>query len=164
MTAQEKRISLAKDVIAQLEAKCITAMNSQYCNIQFAEELDETLQVNQVLDKVTSCDVCLKGALFITDVINRNHCTIGEVGNEKVSWNRVISKRFADVFTQDQLDLMEVAFEGDIVQEGDYLGTWIEPTDIGQAALDFYDSNKNPDIMIIEILQNLIENDGEFIP
>lgn len=169
MSPKQQRIALAKDVIAQIEAKKLYISQGQYFNIfgEKCEDIDTikgNAQVNKKLKEgEIACECCAKGALFTVHMLKTNHFTFDDykkledkIGSDR---NRFICGRLDDIFPQSQMNLMETAFEGEII----YSGGDIEED---ERAMDFREDAgyEDDNEALIAIMENLIKNGGVFIP
>jgi len=176
MTAPEKRVIIAKDVIAALNAKRYAAKRKVY--VEFMDPL--SFEASDQLDKVIKdkkCDVCAIGAVFISavdrfdnlkceDVVihTRSASTMEfhfEQFGDRLGINGITSSGImnymTDFFDRNQLRLMEAAFECENI--ACYLDTQII-----NRAIEFGRAESNIENRLIKIMQNVIENDGTFNP
>lgn len=164
----KQRVEIAKDVIEQLRLKRFFATTGVYI-----EPSDDTyyghppicnLQMNNLIESgEASCKVCAKGSLFMSHVMKTNHCTFNQAAESDDY--RVIKKRLK-MFDENQLDLIETAFEQNVIRtENPFLYTEEEGerTSIAKKAVRFSKSNKS-DRRLIVIMKNIIRNKGTFKP
>ena len=144
MSDQNKRVQIAIDVIKQLNTKTIKASPGNYFSFDINVNSDNSLRHNI---NNNQCDVCAKGAIFVSIVrLYKDLHNRGEGGYNKIFKN-VISRHSEDFFTKAQLSEIEHAFEG-----------WITPTGI-----NYYPARLlTPEKRMRMIMQNIIDNDGEF--
>ena len=158
----EKRIALAKDVIKHLNTKKIIV--SQYIGyirnheiiIQIGDYVADKgkLPELQPLLKEHVCQVCALGAMFVSDIMNRNKYKMDSLGFYDLSLSS-ISERLT-FFSERQLELIEAYFEG---------GRTISFLDENhEEAIYFHSINPNSQKRVIKIMENIINNNGEFIP
>jgi hypothetical protein len=140
------------------------------------------------------CNVCAKGALFMSSVLKTNDITVGDVTN---AWSHDIRQRLVDdeaIFDLKTYDLIEAAFEGNVFNEagenwnyhfgdgeiGDESSfiygkdgyaetvTDIRTTPRGRRMINicrgFFKSFKNAERRLVAIMVNVIENKGIFRP
>jgi hypothetical protein len=178
MGKAEKRVTLAKDVILQLELQRLIAYSGDYIcglNLTFDENgklIKNDVELQSILPTQT-CRVCAKGAFFIADIMRRDKMKISEakhgIGNEK------IVRRLSDIFTRNQLDLIETAFEKSVIYEENE--TLMEEkvikstgdvdyiyTPLAKKAISFGKKYKDTTNRMIAIMNNIIKNNGEFKP
>lgn len=150
----EARVLIAQDVLNQLNLKKIIATSGTY----FAFEdvpFDEKDFLHEVLDK-TQCQVCALGSLYYSrvQVANETKCDVvervGDYEEDSVlnSVNNVhtIMPDLNQYFDWSALDKIENYFEG-----------WFEGD-------TFYYANLDPEIRMRKIMQNIIDNNGDFKP
>lgn len=143
MTKAERRVAIAKDVIAQLKTKRFKATRGTVLG-GISDKIIEgdylTAQLCDVLPKFKKCHVCARGAIFISAVERFNNYT-GE--DFDADWVDGASLRY---FTKSQLDMIECAFEG--------WGQFFGDAKIRGGAED----------RMCSIMKNIIANEGTFRP
>lgn len=140
------------------------------------------------------CNVCAKGALFMSSVLKTNDITVGDA---TTAWSHDIRQRLVDdegIFDLKTYDLIEAAFEGNVFNEagenwnyhfgdgeiGDEssfiygkdgcaeTATDIRTTPRGRRMINicrgFFKSFKNAERRLVAIMVNVIENKGIFRP
>jgi hypothetical protein len=111
MTRLQKRVQLAKDVIAQLDTRFFDATNICYLEIKGIECSNVDLQ--DALPEAIQCDVCAKGAIFAAAVLRLNDFSsanidmFGHVNSDDME-DYVQTKK---LFTNKQFELLEDVFE-----------------------------------------------------
>ena len=211
-TNAEKRVLIAQDVIAQLNTEELISNPGTYLvvggNPDNLEPTGKT-QVRDVLGKSNKCKVCALGACFVSMMRRYNECTVDQLLDLEDDVER--SYNFTDIrmrlhslgvlrpyllrlFDEDQLKLIEVAYEG-IPGAGSASSDYIEDLDdLCLEAHEFhlhhteYDHTQDHTLytsleeeVIIEagyederrgdgsdvlraIMNNIIENKGTFVP
>lgn len=156
LTAPQKRVAIAKDVLAQIKAKNIKPMSGTYV---FSEKLTAKLndfkfkdtQFCELLPTVGTCQVCAKGALFLSTILKSDDLKVDDLTESCYSPNRHyvddtdIGKYLAndlEVFSQFQLDLIENYFECN------------DGTDT------FHERNDKE--RLVDIMENIVANKGTF--
>lgn len=146
MSPAEKRVTIAKDVLAKLDAKVMAAKHRYYA------VTDAVIRVQNFGSRLsgvsgTNCNVCAIGSvacsLFNGDVV-------ADAG-EHVYREELITK-LTPYFTPETLDAMEAVFEGNGETDSDefaYSGV-------------VFDVPGDADTRLRAIMQNLIDNQGEF--
>lgn len=167
----EKRVEIAKDVIAQVKANKYKGRCGEYIN---AEDLDNYLNGEYVslqpilLEKDYTCEVCAKGGLFLSTVRKRNKFEVSDLYDLPNNSYQIVSE-LEDIFTENQLDLIECAFEGRLVMGSCNDNITLsdisdEPTKLAEKAFEFYHKYTNDNDRLIAIMQNIIDNKGVFKP
>jgi hypothetical protein len=180
MSAPERRVAIAKDVIAGLRAKRLVAQSGVYfsplINADKAKKFDlatdnwgnkqnfqEELDMQQIFKfSMKSCECCAKGALFIAavekfDSVKDTNSVNAEDAADR--WNGdwvcspLIEKGF---FSRSQLDLIENFFEG--------FDMYFKGTPIEKANQAFHDIYPKAEDRMIQIMKNIIKNEGTFKP
>jgi hypothetical protein len=170
MTPSQKRVQIAKDVIAQLDAKRLYAKQGVYVqgkgganNITVGGEgfWDDDTQETEVRDLLApKCEVCAKGGLFVAAVDRFNKlkfrdelCPIG-------AYNRCSDpvEYLSRFFGEQQLELIEYAFEkggaGDVNYDDKKT----------VAAERFGKMFTSADARMRAIMKNIVKNNGTFEP
>lgn len=114
-TKKAARIAIAQDVISRIN---VLNVSHSYCHFDsFTTNYhygDERSVKDFFEDVVPHCEVCAKGALFLAHVDFKNKLTIGSLVGNSFDDEEVCSP-LLKYFSQEQLDLIEIAFEGDFV-------------------------------------------------
>ena len=180
LTKTQMRVAVAKDVIAQLKSRKLIAQAGTYCDLGtsiFPEDKDR--QVNEVL-KDKTCTVCALGGIFVAQVNRFNDLKVCEVPNlrarfdngscgETTLYDDQIRDYIRKVFTPTQMSLIETAFEGRVMLDNKmkWDESYYEASPKFQRAEGMYfDGGKNiadKERMIL-IMQNIIDNNGTFVP
>ena len=159
-------VDIAKDVIALIAAKKIRVKKGTYG--RFARQIlhkHEGESVQKVLQEATKpiCNVCAMGAMFCAFIDKENEVKVkdydldyeAEFGNEYA-----ITQKLAPYFSENQLRLIEAAFEGVVIRD-----LLTDDYDIYErAAIQFFNRYKNPEARLVAIMENVIANKGKFNP
>lgn len=174
LTPEQRRVTIAKDVILQMGTKYRGCYGSYYeeedFNMGFFENgdlyVDATtiIEFKKVIERSPICNVCAKGALLMSDILLKNEC--------KLSYDQFISKdkkKFIDErltfdWSIQQLDLIETAFESSLVHDRSIVTE--DDMILFENAINYSNKEKitSSSKLIISIMQNIIDNDGTFIP
>lgn len=173
LTPAQIRVQGAKDALALIEAGAIEPRTGWYLadesvfsrrHVQVEDLLSQhTEKINKQVCEYTRayknsgshCESCALGSLFVSLVNKHNDLTFGQffkTGNKP-------HKYLGKFFDSDQIELIETAFEQDLYYSSDHIDESQR-----EAAMDFgqdYDDEKD---RLVAILNNIIENDGEFFP
>lgn len=163
-TKAQKRVMIAKDVLAQIKTKRYVAESGCWVqtNINAAckENLKDEDSVQELFaeKKIESCNVCALGGLFMSCTNLNNNTTVQDLYNEQylgdfVADDDKISNGLNRIFTQKQLMLIESYFEG---SEGYFRGG----NEKTETFLESYNDNERLEM----IMQNIIDNNGTFKP
>ncbi len=164
MAPWEQRIAIARDVIAQINAKKFIATNSVYAKIA-SKTCSIDSQINKSLKEgKLTCQVCALGSLMMSHVNKTNHLTLRQLRDTEDEYE--LSKdRLKGIFSVDQLNLIELAFEGWIVNnENQKLRTDWGYTALGRIGEEFFDKYERSDERLIAICRNIIRFRGRFSP
>jgi hypothetical protein len=164
MTKAEKRVAIAKDVLIQIKKGISIPTKDNYfgglsgkiCNLTYKKE-----ELQNILPE-SKCEVCAKGALFIADILRRDNF---QIDRNTYLYGSDIHRRLTDIFTRNQMDLIETAFEKNVVEDdNEYLYIHYRKTEIAAAAISFGSKYSTEKTRLIGIMNNIIKNNGTFIP
>ncbi len=166
---QQLAVDIAKDVLKQLDARKLRIRRGTYCSgsidSQKGGEIKVGDQVQEHLPVVRkACDVCAKGALFLSYVELKNkvrfeHINVamdlsGYEGQTNLWFGHgYMCDLLGGAFDRENLNLIENAFEVDY-----------SPQKLTSPALEFGRKHKTPAARMRAICQNIIDNDGVFKP
>lgn len=185
-TNSQKRVMIAKDVLAQIKAKRYVARSGTWAQPTFRENFfnteqtgNESIQQLFASKEIESCDVCAIGGLFMSCTNLNNHTTykqfndesdeIGELIAYGDAYETGISNGLDLFFSKNQLILIEIYFENG---EG-YFSIDNETVNTGSRfykSIDFdhvksfNDKYQDNDDRLKAIMKNVVENDGTFVP
>lgn len=125
MTPREKKVQIAKDVLMQLDAGLLDARSGTYFASLKASRLlsklldkndDVDVELKEVLDKTPQCEVCAIGAAFVCAVKREGSLLVTNLVECRDLMVEYLTEK--EIFSDDELTLMEVAFEGAVLREG----------------------------------------------
>lgn len=140
LTAAQKRVAIAKDVIDQVEAGKYVPFFG-YAMIQGKNEISQ-----KVLKQNPECEVCAVGAAALSAIRLGNHFEFPHAHLVSTHIFKVLSKWFSS----EQAGMIEAAYE--------------RFSRNGKACFDFEPSIARGSQRIITIFTNIIRNKGEFVP
>ena len=166
-TKAQKRVMIAKDVLAQIKAKRYFAESGEWVKPLWSDDqksIDIKLDPNSSIKDafkskaINSCQVCALGGLFMSCTNLNNNTTVQDLKDETyigelVADDDKISNGLNRIFTQAQLMLIESYFEGG---EGYFRG--------GNEKTQTFLESYNDDERLKIIMQNIIDNNGTFKP
>ena len=158
---RDKRIAVAKDVIARIDVQAITFGAGDYVMGRLPEAIDGSDDVQKHVDTIEKhCTVCMLGGLLLSKARLFDGVPISHIqdGTFLISAERgMTAESLSDVFDDVTLDLLESAFErNEMGNEAD--------DDDQSAAVQFGMTFGDDDrARARAIAQILIDNDGEFI-
>lgn len=171
----EKRVLIAKDVIAQIKAKRfkpksgvwvqpVDAKNTR--DIELDDEFNEDASVRELFleKKIPACECCALGALFMSCTLYNNQTTVQDFVDEvRFDFEEHVevgkfTNGLTRFFSRSQLKLIETAFEGGY-------GAFRSPSAKTMANLVRWEE-KLPDDQkrLVAIMNNIIDNKGTFVP
>jgi hypothetical protein len=177
LSQPRKRVAIARDALTQLGLRLrpVTGKWVLFNKILDTEGLRDTTQVQSILNHTEQCKVCAKGALFVCMVDKSNDVTLADAPIT-TNWTHSASQihgRATDpyltrLFSAEQLNLIEIAFEG---ESFDYMTGLNAKNSFEErrAAENFflvfgYNKAENAELRLRAILENIIANKGTFKP
>lgn len=142
----KKRIAIAKDVLKRVEAEKIQPIRGKFIHRYSTFSHNVPVEV---------CQACALGAILIS-CADKSKITIDvskSLGGDPSSTRLNIHEALKPYFSSEQLDLIEIAFEGSSHRE--YISA--------SAVLNTKIFSNSKDTLY-KIMTNIIENDGVFIP
>lgn len=192
MTSAERRVAIAKDALSQLREERYIAARGNYVEAtdfidkeklkQIAPNDFQDQQVCSLMSDLPRCDVCARGALFVSTLRVFNRLRVDELESlsddlaslktslkrqpkesERIwdEYNPYISlddphleKYERRFFSRRQSDLMEAMFEGYCADD----------MSVNDVAIEMYgDDYHDSQSRLMEICKNLIRNNGNFV-
>lgn len=168
-TKAQKRVMIAQDVLAQLKAKRYVAESG--CWVQANYNPTVTLAEIKYHDSVQelfaektieSCNVCALGGLFMSCTNLNNNTLLEELDDVSEDLGNLIdeeeklSNKLNKIFTTSQLKLIETYFEAN----GGYFRDYDEDNRIEA----FYNKHPSDKKRLQLIMENIVENEGTFVP
>jgi hypothetical protein len=144
LSPEAQRVAIAKDVLAQIEAKKLMAKRGTYVSVEpedITKEFKDTDQVRDLFAASKKCQACAVGSLFMSAVGLHDKLTINQAP-------LYLSGRFGVghsgcygyltmFFSEKQLEMMETIFEG---------------------------TSGSATARLKSLMENVIENNGQFVP
>lgn len=170
VTKRQRAVEVALDVLAQLRKRRNGYVATTGYYVETAYDLTEAGgDIRDHLAEIqgANCRVCALGAAVLSkarlyDNVPAEAFVDGDGGAPRES----CTENLLDIFSQDQMDLIETAFEcRDSREDGDpwgYNGTKL-PARIARA-IAFGERFKTPKARMRGIMQNIVENRGVFTP
>lgn len=154
-------VDLAKDVLRLLDAKSIKAQSGYYCTLPDSWTYKSGTSVQEHLrsNPKDPCGVCALGSLFMSFVDRHNQVSMPDnwVG---LNYDATMIEKLSPYFSMKQLVMIETAFEGTLISAR---GVAVEGDWIYQCK-KFLDAYYDKDRRLRAIMQNIIDNGGEFKP
>lgn len=164
-SAVERRVMIAQDVLDQVLAKKFVPETGVWAHVVAERGLADSEQVCDVIAALgTECTCCALGAMMLSEIGINDQLEIGETANYDSSFRIQLhssGNRLEEYFDDDQLKLIEIAFE---LGAGEWDEFEVEDEFQGEKAIDFgYRHDSNTD-RLVAIMNNIIKNNGTFIP
>ena len=149
-TKAEKRVMIAQDCIDRIKVALLEPQGQRIIR------LPDWANVNKENVNNITCVVCAKGGLFASYVGRVNNfdesCAISN------SEDNPAHKKLLEIFTLEQLAIIEYAFEGT-----QYIHSIDISDNLGGALREFYLDYGTDEERLIAICENIIKNNGDFI-
>lgn len=162
----EQRVAIAKDVIKQLDANIIKAINGAYLLDSETDMRSWGFLSSGAMGPVKvspgePCQACALGSLFVCAVEREEGADYRGIPIKASTAQPLIHENLAPYFDKLQLGMIEAAFE----RSSRYV-TEYDPDNqrLGYECVDFGDEYADPDTRMRAIMQNIIDNEGEFKP
>jgi hypothetical protein len=164
-TKAEKRVMIAKDVLAQLKSGRINPESGVFVELghaiaaklnQIDEDTRDGIQLQDFLLSVPVCNTCALGAMFVCTVERANKISLSESGFTDFGGAEPeeLLEYMGRYFSASQLKLIEVAFE----HGTGYFGHG------PQEAREWSSEYTTDTDAMRAIMQNIVDNDGTFKP
>jgi len=164
MSPSEKRVQIARDVLAQLAAKRLIATPGCWLAgkdedpLFSQEDVKKDPDLQKILKSQKECTGCALGGMFMCAVERANELKISDLDREsrdmRVLQDESVFDYMEQFFSREQLNEIEAAFEqGEgFVQDGDSTeeaSTWLEEVDDAEERMRL-------------IMENIVVNKGKF--
>ena len=170
LSKPQKRVEIAKDVIAQIKAEKFKPKNGVYYkgeNFKKFKKIDSVQKI-LLLPEAPKCSVCGIGAVMLSTVKKCNDLSttklLGYWDNFQAdALSKTVASKF---FSEKQLDLIEACFERttEYGKEGNLLDWFGNRTPATVNAIDFGNKYRYPTQRLLAIMENIIANNGTFKP
>lgn len=161
LTAKEKRVQIARDVLAQLTLKRLVPTPGVWLNgktegsrLYSEKDIKKDRQLQEVLKDRKTCTGCALGGMFMCAVERANELKLSELNDvdEGVDFDDAM-KYLGRFFDGEQLEMIETAFE-----RGD------GATSAGDEAQDFCANVDDASERMRLVMENIVVNGGKFVP
>lgn len=164
LSAEEKRIAIAKDVIARIKVsqfKPIRGWIWKFSDKQM-RETNPLKPLHEIVLEKQNCSVCAKGALFMSCVGFTNNMLFDDVRDRQSQFDdEKQQKSITKVFSKTQLEMIETSYEKK------YFGwnyTLLNKQKEQEKCIAFGKKFGNDKDRMIGICKNIIKNNGTFKP
>ena len=111
MSPREKRVAIARDVIAQVKSKELIPKKGFYLDQRssaLVQGQSDDKQVNEILiEKKIQCEVCARGAIFIAGLKMFNNLKVGDIKGREFDWD--VREEYESNFFEKQ-QLVQISF------------------------------------------------------
>lgn len=172
LTPAQKRVVIAEDVVKHIRARDAYKIQP-YCVLSFDERYDDSLDdttkisVENIASVAPACCVCAKGAMMLSRIM----CFGGFTYQYRIDDDEQAIESLEGIFDPFQLDLIEAAFEK-------YIFSWHvdrhayedsgelsdEAKQVFDRAVHFGERYAGDSDRLLAIMQNIISNQGIFLP
>lgn len=119
LTVANKRITIAKDVIAAIRSHVYEPETGKYIHLfqvkdkWWSPEDYENTDIQKELPKMKRCEVCAMGSCILSITKYENKLQFNDVGRNIEHFTTETSDLIAEVFTPEQFAMIEIMFEGE---------------------------------------------------
>jgi len=186
MTRQERKVAIAKDVIANLDVMDFRKGNGYVVSdddIDFERIMRFGVTNQQIANEAKKqCQVCARGAMMLCKIGKFNEFDFSELEGFSDIDDETTTDALEEAFDQDELEMIESCFEGSSYYNGDldlyfkddegYQYTWggIDLNGRKSGIRRFTDARNNWSEIeddkdrLRAIMQNIIDHKGDFKP
>jgi hypothetical protein len=161
MSASEKRVQIARDVLAQLASKRLIATTGTWLagsdegNLFSRQDVEKSPELQKVLSKTKECTGCALGGMFMCAVERADNLKIGDLSDDTQSQLQIqtddIFEYMEKFFSRGQLHMIESAFEqGDGHASDEDAADWLSEVDEASERMRL-------------IMENIVVNKGKFV-
>lgn len=166
LSPRERKLVIVKDVLEQIRLNKLFVDKRSYVRGNFNRPKSGAITQHDVEAIRARCQVCAKGALFLSRVDKFNSVDWKDVGTRLSVLhsldidNESCVHSLDGAFTERELDLIETAFECDDVND-----LWDEDIDdlTIEEHIDWGYQFDDPTVRLEQICKNILDNDGEFV-
>ena len=176
-TEAQKRVLIAKDVLNQIKAKRYNPEPGVWVELalwsgqsQMWANPTESIQKMFADKTIAKCNVCALGGLFMSCTNLNNNTNGADFHKERCFMGSAINRGdrlsygLNTIFSSNQLELIEIYFESG---DGYFGADGVTGQDIGTDrchVVGFSEKYPDADDRLREIMKNIIDNDGRFVP
>lgn len=157
MTMMEKRVALAKDVLASIKAKKYISSPGTYVSLiknkcGYDDSIDHTME--NLMDTQVTCEVCAIGSLFVSKFKLTKKTEFDGMDDDDMIAS------MSGIFGMKALRKLEYFFEGRDVADEFSTDAKLEDDVLSFTSIK---ANRDPETRLVSIMQNIIDNNGNFI-
>lgn len=164
----EQRVLIAQDVLANIKSKVYIPKEGVYFDDSLLiRELGSNADIQQNFDKIKECEVCAMGSCLLSTIKFKDSITTTDLKDMPLHRTSKESDLIVEVFSENQLALIETAFERRYSTEGHWssvIGGVLTTIKEVNKAIKFGMKYANDTNKLIGIMKNIIKNNGTFIP
>lgn len=155
MTRLEKRIEIAKDVIASVHSKKYVAEQNTYLSLSSRTESCIDYTLDNIKQPHVICNVCAIGSMFVSDVLKTD-----KLKKSFGFHHSSMVKTLSNIYSERELRILEMCFEGNDVHD-----MFVEEneTQLRKDARNFRGQFNTPRKRLLGIMENIVKNNGHFI-
>lgn len=169
LTKAQKKVTVAKDVIAQIKAHKYRAETGRYIgDVKIGEEYaiakHITGDIQKRLPELHHCEVCAVGSCILSITKYENKLKWTDVGRVPSECSSITDKILTKVFTPNELVLIEVMFEGCYTNGVDNYGKdklgGVLTEEAAIKAKLWYNKYPDPEKRLLAIMRRIVKNEG----
>lgn len=161
----EKRVIIAQDCLDRIGLAQIVPKFGSFCSLKIRKPEFTSLKAVLDTEEEQVCTSCAKGSLFMAYLGRVNQFTVNDLEyNSGNSGGDDAHYKLLEIFTREQLSLIEFFFEGEqyVYKEYKFDKNIIEA--YRERIIGGYDHRtlEGANLMMIELCKNIIKNKGTF--
>jgi len=160
MSPSEKRVQIARDVLAQLNAKRLIATPGVWLagkhedDLFSREDVKKDPELQKILKSQKECTGCALGGMFMCAVERANELKLSDLDDDTRNMRQLqdasVFEYMEQFFSREQLDEIESAFEqGEGFASNEDAADWLEEVDDAEERMRL-------------IMENIVVNKGKF--
>lgn len=159
-----QRMAIAEDVIKRLSDGEFSAKRGSFGDWMHRFDVSDNIRIIEDMKEGLGCEACALGGMFISCI--KSESIDATDMNFRANPFFQIKEKLGKIFSEDQLELIECAFESG---QGAVSENWTAYKEKSKRedfkkARDMFSHRQLSEERLLSIMQNILENDGEFVP
>ena len=167
MTKMEKRVAVARDVLASIKLKKYNTQARTYLTMSKIDvEEDCRVSIANLEKKNVVCNVCAIGSMFVSNIkkVNEIATYITKSGIQVTKTkglsqdDDVMIKSLSELYSEQELRFLEFAFEGSDISD-----EFHDDFTLRNDAKSFYRQYSDDEERLVAIMKNIVQHKGKFV-
>ncbi len=165
LSPNERRMVIAKDVIDRLDSNYFCPVSGSYLLIdKYFYDFPPDTETLEVFETTKQCSVCARGAIFVSACLKFDGCKVSTLLEKPERHGIFLSEQEDRFFDSKQIQMIENAYEAYISSPLDYQLRNKLSADELTSCRNFGEKYVSNVDRMKAIMQNIIDNNGTFIP